>query len=177
MRNTRRVGAGFYLLLAGAILATSLIHEGAHWLAGTLLGHPMTFNLNSVSPTDAVSMRDVLIFTAAGPVVTVIQGIIAFILVMRRDSLAAYAFLFFAALMRVTAAGISPFNPNDEARIGLELGIGQWTLPVLVCGLLVTLTVLASRRLRIGWKTNVLTYLVCTVGISAIVGLDILLKG
>jgi len=46
-----------------------------------------------------------------------------------------------------------------------------------VCGVLVGLTVLASRKLRIGWKTNLLTYLVCTIGLSAVVGLDMLLKG
>ena len=177
MSNTRRVGASFYILLVGAVLATYLLHEGAHWLAGTLLGHQMTFNLNSVSPTGPVPMRDFLIFAAAGPIVTLFQGIVAFVLILRRDSLAAYAFLFFAALMRVTAAGISLFNPNDEARISLELGIGQWTLPLLVCSVLVGLTVLASRKLRIGWKTNLLTYLVCTIGLSAVVGLDMLLKG
>jgi len=177
MGNIRRVGRGFYLLRIGAVLVTALIHEGAHWLAGTALGHQMTFNLNSVSPMSPVSMRDHLIISAAGPILTLIQGILAYVLILRRDLLGAYAFLFVAALMRVMAAGISYFNPNDEARISLELGIGQWTLPVLASGLLVTLTVLASRRLRIGWKTNVLTYLVCTVGLSAVVGLDMLLKG
>lgn len=177
MRNTRRVGFGFYLLLIGAVAVTWLVHEGAHWLAGTALGHAMTFNLNSVSPTAPVSLRDQLIIAAAGPVVTLIQGVVAFLLILRRDSLAAYAFLFFAALMRVMAAGISLFNPNDEARVSLDLGLGQWTLPLLVSGLLVTLTVIASRRLRIGWKTNLLTYLVCTVALSAVVGLDMVLKG
>jgi hypothetical protein len=176
MRNIRRVGAGFYLLLIGAVLLTALIHEGAHWLAGTALGHQMTFNLNSVGPMSPVSMRDHLIISAAGPLVTILQGLIAFVLVLRRDMLGAYAFLFFAALMRVTATAVSVFNPNDEARISLELGMGQWTLPLIVCGLLIALTVVASRKLRIGWKTNLLTYLVCTVGITAIVGLDMLLK-
>lgn len=177
MRNIRRVGVGFYLLLAAAVLFTALIHEGAHWVAGTALGHQMTFNLNSVSPIEPVSMRDHLIISAAGPVVTVLQGLIAFVLILRRDVLGAYAFLFIAALMRVTATAVSVFNPNDEARISLELGMGQWTLPLIVCGVLVALTIVGSRKLRIGWKTNLLTYLVCTVGISAIVGLDMLLKG
>lgn len=177
MRNTRRVGAGFYLLVLGAVLATWLLHEGAHWLAGTALGHQMTFNLNSVSPITPISMRDHLIISAAGPIVTLIQGLIAFVLIVRRDSLPAYAFLFVAVLMRVMAAGISFFNPNDEARISLELGLGQWTLPALMCSVLVILAALASRKLRIGWKTNLLTWLVCTIGLSAVVGLDMLLKG
>ena len=177
MTNVRRVGARYYLLLLAIVLVTHLIHEGAHWLAGVALGHEMTFNLNSAGPTMPVTMRDHLIISAAGPVVTLIQGVVAFLMVRARASMAAYGFLFFAALMRVSAAGISLFNPNDEARISLELGLGQWTLPIVVSAVLIVLTVVASRALRLGWKTNALTYFVCTIGLSAMVGLDMLMKG
>jgi hypothetical protein len=177
MRNIRRVGASYFLLLVGIVLVTHLIHEGAHWLAGTALGHQMSFGLNGVSPSAPTTARDYLIYSAAGPIVTVIQGLVAFLMIQARSSLIAYGFLFYAALMRASAALISLFNPNDEARISLELGIGQWTLPILVSGLLIGLTVAASRHLRLGWKTNLLTYLVCTVALSAIVGLDMVMKG
>ena len=177
MGNTRRVSAGFYVLLFGIVVASFLIHEAGHWLAGTALGYEMTFALNSVVSTTPLSPRDAMIVSAAGPIVTAIQGVVSFVLIVRRDVVGAYAVLFVAAMLRVMATVVSVSNPNDEARISLQLGLGQWTLPILVSGALIVLVVIASRTLRLGWRTNVLTYLVCTVTLSAVVGLDWMLKG
>lgn len=175
--HRRRVGARFYASLLVIAVATFLVHEGAHWAMGRALGHAMVFGLNGTGPVGAVSMSDHLWISAAGVIVTLIQGAAGFLMAMRRESLVGYGMLFFAALMRLMAAGVSVFNPNDEARISQELGLGLWTLPAATVAVLVVLTVIASRRLGLSWRTNLLTYLIATLALSAIVGLDMVLKG
>jgi hypothetical protein len=178
MQSHRRIGAGFFVLLFVAGFATFIAHEAAHWLAGVALGHDMVTTLNGTGPRDGtMSAVDHLWVSAAGPAFTILQALVALALVRMRDSTAAYAFLYFAAFMRFMATVISLFHANDEARISSALGLGPWTLPILVTVALAALTWVGSRHLRLSWKTNVLAYLVCTVTVSVIIGLDMLMKG
>lgn len=177
MARPARVGPGFYLLLLLIGVSTFVVHEGAHWAMGQVLGHDMTFSLNGSGARGPVSMGDHLWISAAGVVVTLFQGAVGFLMVVRRESLTGYGLLFFAALMRLMAAGVSLFNPNDEARISQELGLGLWTLPVATVAVLALLTVIASRRLGLSWRTNLLTWLTATAALSAIIGLDMMLRG
>tara|TARA_R110000787_G_scaffold236620_1_gene343156 strand:+ start:59 stop:595 length:537 start_codon:yes stop_codon:yes gene_type:complete len=175
MRNVRRVGIGFYPLLFVIALLTFALHEGAHWLAGITLGHDMVVSLNGSHATTPIPALDGMLISAAGPVVTLAQGVLGLILVRMFNSLAAYGFLFFAAFMRLMAAGVSMMNPNDEARISLYFGLGPWTLPLLMVAVLGIMTVIGSRHLRLSWQTNVLAWLTSSVAVSAIVGLDMVL--
>lgn len=175
MRGTR-TGPGFYALVFVAGFVTFAVHEGGHWLAALLLGHEAFYGLNSAGARGAVGTVDQMIISAAGPAVTVAQGLIALWLVQARASAAAWVFLFWAAFMRFMATAVSLFHPNDEARISEWLGWGMWTLPGLVTVALVGLLVLGTLRLRVGWKTLVLTWVVASVAVSAVVGLDMLIS-
>lgn len=73
------------------------------------------------------------------------------------------------------AAGVSLFNPNDEARLSQLSGLGTWTLPALVVGGLLALVVVASRRLSLNLRDQVLCYLVASVAVSLVVGVDMAL--
>ncbi len=168
-------GAGFYGLVFIAGFITFALHEGGHWLAAVLLGHEAYFGLNSAGARDAVSTVDHMIISAVGPGVTVIQALIALWLVRARASAAAWIFLFWAAFMRFMATVISLFNPNDEARISEWLGWGPWTLPAIVTVALFALLAIGSVRLRVGWKTLALTWVVASVAVSAVVGLDMII--
>ena len=177
MLNNRRVQPSFYGVFALVAVATYLVHEAAHWLAGAALGYPVSYGINSVIPGAPMSVRDHILMSAAGPAVTVLIALIAFVFVMRRRSLTAYAVVYFALFMRVTAAGVSLFNLNDEARISELMGWGPWTLPGVVVGLLLILTIVASRKLRLSWRVNALAYVVASLVASAMVGLDMVLRG
>lgn len=102
-----RTGIGFYLLVFVAGFLTFALHEGGHWLAAVLLGHEAYFSLNRAGARDAVEAGHMVLITAAGPAVTVLQGLAAFALVQARRSAAAWAFLFWAAFMRLMATVIS----------------------------------------------------------------------
>lgn len=164
-----RTGVGFYGLVFVAGFITFALHEGGHWLAAMLLGHEAYFGLNQAGAREAVGPTDTLIITAAGPAVTLVQGLIAFAVVQTRRSAAAWVFLFWAAFMRFMATVMTLWNPNDEARISDHYGLGVWTLPAIVTlGLFVLLT-LGTRRLGFGWKTPVLSWIVASAAISAVV--------
>lgn len=162
----------FFLWLAVVFFITNLLHEGAHWLAGTALGFDVQFGLNVVRYRSPAEPWQRMVADAAGPVITILQGIVAYILVQRSGAQLAFAFLYTAMFSRLTAALVSVLHPNDEARVSMYFGLGKWTLPVLVAGGLIALVVAASKRLGLNWKDQVLCYVVASLTVSAIVGLD-----
>ena len=164
--------ARFFPWLILAFLITNLIHESAHWLMGAALGLEMQFGLNAVRYLSPTLPWERALADAAGPAVTIIQGILAYVMVTRSGSLKAFAFLYAAAFMRLVAGLVSIMHPNDEARVGMYLGLGKWTLPVLVAAGLVTLAIKAGKRLQLSWKDQLACYLVASLAVSAIVGLD-----
>jgi hypothetical protein len=170
-----RTGAGFYGLVFVAGVITFALHEGGHWLAAVLLGHDAHYGLNSAGAVGAVSAADHALISAAGPALTVLQALIALWLVQTRASAAAWIFLFWAAFMRLLATVVSLFHANDEARISAWLGWGAWTLPVIVTAGLLVLLAVGSRRLRVSWKTLALSWVVASVAVSAVIGLDMLI--
>lgn len=170
------VERGFYGLLLAVCAASFIAHEGAHALAGQLLGYDMAMTLNRAWPRAGgyASATHAQLVTAAGPAFTIVQGLIGAALVRwrRRGAHAAYAALFAATFMRFAAACVSLVHPNDEARLSLDWGLGHWSVPaVVVLGLLI-LTIDASRRLRLGWRTNVLAYVTCSLVCAVVVGSD-----
>lgn len=151
---------------------TNLLHEGAHWLTGAALGFDMQFGLNAVRYLSPTEPWQRMLADAAGPVLTILQGLLAYVLVKRSASHLAFAFLYTAAFSRLTAGLVSVLHPNDEARVSMYFGLGKWTLPVLVAGGLIVLVIAASKHLSLGWKDQVLCYLVASLTVSVIVGLD-----
>jgi hypothetical protein len=166
-----KLKAPFYLWFVFVFLITNLVHEGGHWLMATVLGLDPHFGLNIVRYAVNAPWQRALA-DAAGPLVTIVQGIFAFLVVKRSASVKAFAFLYAAAFMRTVAMLVSVMHPNDEARLSMYFGLGKWTLPILVAAGLIALAVKGSRRLGLTWKDHLLCYLVASLAVSAIVGLD-----
>lgn len=162
----------FYVILMTVGIGTFLIHEFAHWTVGEVLGHDMAASPNHVWPRSPMPVRDQAFVAAAGPLITVAQGVVGFWLVRRRHSQLGFALLYMALFMRLVAAGISLFNPNDEAKVSQWLGLGTWTLPLTVVIGLFILFVAASRKLKPGYRDQLFCFLVASVVVASIVGLD-----
>ena len=178
MVERQRINAGFYVLLFGVMVLTFILHEAGHWAAGWALGYEAYFSLNSAGVRDpSIPVAHMIAVRAGGVIVTVLQALLGLTLILTRSSLAAYAVLFSAAFMRFMAAVMTLMQPNDEAAITLALGWGRWSGHVLVVGVLFALTVWGARRLGIGWTANLLAWLVATLGVTAVVGLDMAMKG
>jgi len=164
--------ARFYMILFATGAGTFFVHELAHWMTGIVLGHDMVATPNHVWSRNPMDVVDQALVSATGPVVTIIQGLIGFRLVRRSGSRFGFALLYMAFFMRLLAAGMSVFNPNDEARVSQLLGLGTWTIPVVVVAGLLVLLVAASRQLRLGWRDQLFCYITASIVVSAIVGVD-----
>lgn len=162
----------YYAWFFLAIAITYFLHEGAHWLSGLAMGLEMKIGLNAIKVTGGALPWQHAVMSIAGPIVTIIQAVVAYSMVKRTGSHQAFAMLYAAAWMRVIATVVSLFNLNDEARVSAYLGLGTWTLPLLVSVALVALFVHASRILKLTWKDQFFCYLVFSVAVSLIVGLD-----
>ncbi len=157
-----------YLVVAPLSFA---MHEGAHWLAGTLLGYEMEAGINHVRliSGEYTSVLHENIVSGAGPAVTAAQAVIAYLFVVARQSRLAFVFLFTALAMRLLAFGVSFANLNDEARISLSLGWPWQLLPAIVVTALLAMTLIASYRLRLGWRSWAASYVAISIAIAAIV--------
>jgi len=162
----------FYAWYILATVITYLLHEGAHYLAGKAFGFDMRFGLNVVAILSPSEPWQRAVVSAAGPLVTIVQALVAFVVVLGRGSHKAFAFVYIAAFMRLVATGVSFMNPNDEARISTYLGMGMWMLPLMVSFVLVVLAVKASGKLKLTWKDQLCLYLAGSVMSALMVGLD-----
>jgi hypothetical protein len=140
------------------VAATFAVHELAHGLAGAALGYDTWVRVNSsdLAAGEWRSARDNDLTSLAGPVVTLLQGLLGLWLV-RRGWRPGLVIVLAALMMRVLAAVASLRLPNDEARLGLAWGFGYWGLHALVIGALLVMAGLAVRQVRPGWKWPVAT--------------------
>lgn len=176
-RSTPIFTTRFFVTLFLVGIGSFLIHELAHWLAGVGLGYDMVATPNHVWPKTAMSVTDQVLVSGAGPLLTIAQALLGFWLVRSRSSHFGFALVYVAFFMRLLAAGVSLFNPNDEARISQMLGLGTWTLPALVVIGLLMLVVSASRQLRTSVRDQFFCYLVSSIAVTLIVGVDMALWG
>ncbi len=131
-----------------AVLLTWLLHEFSHWFMGVLLGYEMGFTLNSAFPIQGNYNQQwhQHLISAAGPIVTIAQAIVCFFLVVRRPVYKLFPILFVPFYMRLLASGMNFINLNDEGRISSDLGVGTFTIPVLVTSLLFLLVLIIARK-------------------------------
>lgn len=166
------VGKRFYLALFAIGIASFAIHEFAHWAMGVALGHDMLASPNHVWAKCEVSATHQMLISAAGPGITIILGIFGFLLVRYRASLAGFAILYMAFFSRLLAGAVSILNPNDEARISVQLGLGFWTVPIIVVLGLFVLTWLASARLKLTFRDQFFCYVIASVAVTLVVAVD-----
>lgn len=131
----------YVLLVAIAVTATWMLHEFAHWATGEYLGYDMVLTLNKSYPVSQQYKMplDYQFVTIAGPLVTIVEAIIVYILLTGKRSIYLFAVLLACFYMRLMAMGMSFSNPNDEARFGLYMGWGKFTVPVIVNAFLLLL--------------------------------------
>ncbi len=153
--NSRmKITLSYISATAGVVLFTWLLHEFAHWLTAEFLGYETTMSLNGTSysagqnPTEPHQQ----FISAAGPIVTMVQAFIAFLALKKSWNRYVYLFLLIALYMRVLAGLMNVVNLNDEGRISNYLGIGTFTLSLVVCGLLLFMVFLISKKYRLTRK-------------------------
>src|ERR1043166_5869593 len=99
----------------------------------------MTMNLNEAYPVSESYLQDwhFQVVTATGPLFTILQAIVFFYILRRKNIAMLFPFLVAPVLMRCIALYFTFGNPNDEARLSHDAGLTIWTLPVIVCSFLI----------------------------------------
>jgi len=71
--------------------------------------------------------------------------------------------------MRVLAGLMNAINVNDEGRVSQYLGIGTFTLSLIVSGLLLFMVYNVSKKYTLNWKFQLGTYLIVMVVSSILI--------
>ena len=168
----KRLTFSYFLAVTVAVIFTWTIHEFAHWLTSEVLGYETIMRLNGTSPANGESVNDwhKLFISASGPIVTILQGLIAFIILKNQTwNKFVYPFLFTAFYMRLLAGFINFINLNDEGRIGAFLEIGTFTLPLIVSGLLFFMVYKITKKFNLDWKFQLWTTFIVMVVSSILI--------
>jgi hypothetical protein len=169
--TTYKINSRYILLTLFAVLFSWLIHELIHYITGILLGYDMAMTLNTAYPVSGQYAQGwhYQVVSATGPLITIIEAIIVFALMRNGRRTTLYPFLFTCFYMRLLAAVLSIINPNDEARISKAIGLGTFTLPLLVVALLFYLVYKTSRQYRFTKKFQLVTLVLVILFTSIII--------
>ncbi|MBC3539521.1 hypothetical protein ACFSC6_18520 [Rufibacter sediminis] len=164
----------YVLATLAAVVFTWLLHEFAHWTMGELLGNPMTLTLNSSYPTSGryADASHYNLVSAAGPMITLLQAFIVYLLLKRKELRWLFPFLLTCLYMRFLAGAMNMINLNDEGRISHSLGLGTYTLPLLVIGILGYLTYATCQTRGYKARLTALTFLLIMVFSSGLILAD-----
>lgn len=177
--NNQKVTLKYILIGLIAVILTWIIHEFAHWLTSELLGYKNTMRLNGTSFIKGQNPTEIhkAIISISGPIITILQGLIAFVfLKLRGWNKYLYPFLFTAFYMRFLAGLMNLIMPNDEGRVGQFLGIGTLTLSIIISGFLFFLVYKISRKHKLNWKFQLWTTLIIMSASSLLIFFDQLFK-
>ena len=158
-----------------ATFLTFFFHEMSHWIAYELLGYNAGFTINGASPKDpavTLSKTHRIITSASGPVFTIIQAIVFYFILKRQKNIMLYPFLFLPFIMRLGATWANKFQPNDEGRISLDLGLNLYTISTLVVAFLLFLVYKISKKNKFSIAVNGITFFVSIILLFSLAYLD-----
>ena len=165
-------------VFAIAVFFSWTLHELAHWTVGKYFGYEMVMTLNSAFAINGNFSRDLhyQIISAAGPIFTLSQAALFYVLMKNKNRVLLYPILFTCFYMRLFATIISFRHPNDEARISTAIGIGKFTLPLIVTGLLFILIYRTTKDYKFDLKFNLANLGLTVLFSSIIILVDMYLK-
>ena len=169
-----KVGIIWYPFLGLVVVLGFLFHEVAHWLVGELLGNDMKMSIGRAWPVEGSYLLPIHapIISSAGPILTILVALLGMYVAIRYSALWGYALVFSSFMFRALAFLVSINNLNDEARISVYFGLPWFILPAIVALGLLWVTIITSRSLQIGWRTNVFSYVVVSAVVTILVMAD-----
>lgn len=165
----------YIVVLIIATFLTFFFHEMSHWLAYEFLGFNASFTLNGASVKDSsimLSKTQRIVTSASGPIFTIIQATIFYFILNKHRNILLYPFLFIPFIMRLGAMWANQFEPNDEGRISLYLGLNLYSLSSVVVLFLFYLLIRITNKNKISLLLNITTLLLTIIFMFCIVYLD-----
>lgn len=165
----------YVAIMIAATFLTFFFHEMSHWIAYELLGYDAGFTLNGASVKDkAIKLPKMhrIITSISGPVFTIVQAIVFYYILKKHKSKMLYPFLFLPFIMRLGATWANQFQPNDEGRVSLDLGLNLYALSTIVVAFLFFLVFKISRKNKYSIVFNIITFIVAAVLLFSLAYLD-----
>lgn len=146
----------FFLLFIPVAYGSYLFHEFGHWIVGEILGNDMVYSLNYVWPKDGTYVHPShdLYVSMGGPAFSILQSIIALLIIEIYKATYAYPFAFFPWFNRFFSLVFGGFSKQDEARIAVLTNTGSYVVAILVLVILISIVIRCSFKLGIKPKTN-----------------------
>ena len=144
------------LLFIPVAYASYLFHEFGHWIIGEVLGNNMAYSLNNVWPINGHyidASHDVYV-SIGGPAFTILLSLFSLLMIEKYKTMYAYPFVLFQMVFRFLALVVGGFGQQDEAKISAILGIGTYTVAIIVLLILFLIVLRASYLLKIDLKKN-----------------------
>lgn len=161
--NEQRINGKYIIAGLMAVIFTWIIHEFTHWFTSELFGYETIMRLNGTSTIESENPTELhgAIISISAPIITILQGLIFFIILKSKGwNKFLYLFLFTAFYMRLLAGLMNFIKLNDEGRVSQYLGIGTFTLSIIVSGLLFFMVYKISKTYSLNWKFQLGTYLI-----------------
>ena len=169
----------YTLAVFAVVLFTWLFHEFGHWITYRIFGFEayMSFNKAGIIGNDVPNEMQQVWATAAGPIVTLSQALVAYFILIRKGwNPYIYLLVFIPFYMRLLAGAMNFINPNDEGALSQHFGLGLYTLSIVVSLFLFTLVFKASRKYQLVTKFHILTTLLVMFFSSIVIMTDQIFK-
>ncbi|MEP7237032.1 MAG: hypothetical protein ABI685_04175 [Ferruginibacter sp.] len=169
-----KINFKYILITAIAVFLSFELHELCHFFTGEFLGNKMAMTLNSAYPLNGFYLKEshYTLVSAAGPIFTIIQAIIFYFFLKKYNNYYLYPWLLIPFFMRFAAMVLSFRRPNDEARISNYLGLGTFTLPLIVSVFLFFLVFKINQKHNYTKRFNLITLLLILCFYSTIILAD-----
>ncbi|XLS28079.1 hypothetical protein ACJD0Z_12815 [Flavobacteriaceae bacterium M23B6Z8] len=174
----QKITIDYLLATVLAVIFTWVLHEFTHWITAESLGYESIMRMNAVFPMEGQDPTDwhKIYISASGPIITILQAILVFFLLSKRWNRLLYPFLFVPLYMRALAGLMNFINPNDEGRISQFLGLGLFTLSILVSAILFYFVYKITKQHNLKWRFNAVTTLIVMIASSILILTDQFLK-
>jgi len=162
----------FMLLFIPVAYTSYLFHEFGHWIIGEVLGNNMVYSLNYVWPQSGhyIDASHEVYVSIGGPAFTILLSLFFLLIIEKYKTMYAYPFVFFQMFCRFFALVFGGFGQQDEARISAILGLGAYTVAIIVLLILFLIVLRASYLLRINLKKNSYIFTVSTLCNLLVIG-------
>jgi len=170
--SRKPIDVRFFLLFIPIAYLSYLFHEFGHWSIGEMLGNRMVYSMNYVWPKDGHYLQQShdLYVTIGGPGFSVLQAVIALLVIEKFGTLYAYPFAFIPMFNRFFSDLLGGFSKQDEARIAVLMGTGTYLVAIIVLAILLLIVIRCSYKLNIGAKTNANVLTVTTICQLLVIG-------
>ena len=160
------------LLFIPVAFASYLFHEFGHWIIGEVLGNNMVYSLNNVWPLSGhfIDASHEVYSSIGGPAFTILLSLFFLLIIEKYKTMYAYPFVFFQMFIRFFSLVFGGFVQQDEARISAILGLGTYTIAIIVLLILFLIVLRASYLLRINLKKNSYIFTISTLCDLLVIG-------